>query len=168
MEKTLETAFVGTNDCPHYETQKPLIDVIEAYLIANPNGGRAMTLGDFSKRTHISPPQISSLLSGRAKASSLSREKIELLAQTLGIPVLQVYILSGFIRTADAMTLVGDRGAEAIEDSYKKMCGDPSFYFCAPNKIEWKSWPDSAKKCLVLVYQCAMLDRLKKLYALAA
>ena len=78
------------------------------------------------------------------------------------IPVLQIYILSGFITTGDVVFNVNIE--ETVEAIYRKMVKDKRMSYRAPIQDVWDTWPMSAKLSMCMMYE-ALVDKVLLRYA---
>lgn len=143
-----------------YELQKPLIDLIETYLLENATKGRPMTQRAFSEQVGIHVAKVCAILGGRVRASSMDRGTLEKLAAALQISMFQVYLMSGLIKAEDVM--VKSDMDETLSSLYKKMRVDKVYCLRVPSATEWNAWPTSAKLSMSMAYQDAISSRLAK------
>lgn len=145
-----------------FTIQRPLIHLIEEYLLTHPVAGKRMTLKIFCEQSGLSVNNMTGIINGNRWVAKCSREIIEKLANFLEIPVLQVFILSGFITTSDmAYTSNIDETVNAI---YRSMCKDKRMSFRAPTEAVWNTWPMSAKLSLCMMYE-QMIEKILFRYA---
>lgn len=134
-----------------YAMQRPLIHLIEEFLLAHPVDGTRMTVKGFCELSGVQPATMSSILNGNRWVAKCGRDTIERLAAILGIPVLQIYIMSGFIQTSD---LIYSANVESTLDKiYSDMVKYKGLTHCVPVERVWKTWPTSAKLSLCMVYE---------------
>ena len=134
-----------------FEIQKPLIQLIEDYLLGHPVGGKKMTLKAFSEHSGLNVANLTAIVNGNRWAAKCSREIVKKLAVALEIPVLQVYMLAGFFSMEDVVyTTSIDETVEAI---FRKMIKDKRVTFRCPSEEVWNTWPMSAKLSVCMFYE---------------
>lgn len=139
-----------------FSLQKPLIHLIEEYLLTHPIGGKRMTLKAFCEMSGMTVANMTAIVNGNRWVAKCNRDTIEKLAAALEIPVLQVYIMSGFIQTQDVVYSANiDETVEAI---YRKMVRDKRMTYRAPTEEVWNTWPMSAKLSLCMMYE-SLIDK---------
>ena len=138
-----------------YEKQQQLILEIDEYLITHPVDGKKMTLKDFAQKSELSMSALTAIFNGRRWIGNCNRSTVKKLAAALELPVLQIYILSGFIEPADIVF------AESMESRtdfvYTRMRKDKSSSFQVPSRAVWDSWPMSAKVSMCMMYESLSL-----------
>ena len=134
-----------------FSIQKSLIHLIEEYQMTHLVAGKRMPLKAFCEHSGISATNMTAIISGNRWVAKCSRELIENLAFALEIPVLQVFILSGFIKTED-MAYTSDI-EEVVAAIYRKMSRDKQMSYRAPIEQVWDTWPMSAKLSLCMMYE---------------
>lgn len=142
--------------------QKPLIHLIEDYLLTHPVAGKRMTLKAFCELSGIAVANMTAIINGNRWAAKCSRDTIEKLAAALEIPVLQVFILSGFITTEDMAYTANIE--ETVSAIYRKMSKDKRMSYRAPVESVWNTWPMSAKLSLCMMYE-QMIEKVLFRYA---
>ena len=145
-----------------FSIQKPLIALIEEYLLTHPVAGKRMTLKAFCEMSGVTVANMTAIINGNRGVAKCSRETIEKLAAALEIPVLQIYILSGFITTGDVVFNVNIE--ETVEAIYRKMVKDKRMSYRAPIQDVWDTWPMSAKLSMCMMYE-ALVDKVLLRYA---
>jgi hypothetical protein len=148
----------------YFSIQKPLIFLIEEYLINHPVGGKRMTLKDFCESSGVSVANMTAIVNGNRWVAKCSRDTIEKLATALDIAVLQVFILSGFISSSDVILKVNEK--ETVQAIYQKMVKDKRMTFRAPTEEVWETWPMSAKLSVCMMYE-ALIEKVLLRYATA-
>lgn len=134
-----------------FALQNPLIHLIEEYLLTHPVDGKRMTLKTFSEMSDISVANLTAIVNGNRWVAKSSRETIEKLAKMLEIPVLQVYVLSGFITSDDLVCRTSiDETVDAI---LRRMSRDKTTAQRLPGEQEWMRWPLSAKISMAMMYE---------------
>jgi hypothetical protein len=134
-----------------FALQNPLLHLIEEYLLTHPVDGKRMTLKTFSEISEISVANLTSIVNGYRWVAKSGRDTIEKLAKTLEIPVLQVYVLSGFITSEDLVCRTNiDETVDAI---LRKMSRDKTMAQRLPGEQEWMRWPLSAKISMAMMYE---------------
>ncbi len=131
--------------------QMPLIRLIEEYLLDNSKNNKRMTIKNFCDESGILIGVMTAILNGNRWVAKCNRTTVEKLAKTLGISVLQIYILSGFIKTEDV--IFNADIDETVNAIYRKMVKDKSTSFKAPSEEVWNSWPTSAKLTVCMLYE---------------
>ena len=134
-----------------FSIQKPLIHLIEEYQMTHLVAGKRMPLKAFCEHSGISATNMTAIVSGHRWVAKCSRELIENLALALEIPVLQVFILSGFIKTEDMAYTIDIE--EVVAAIYRKMSRDKQMSYRAPIEQVWDTWPMSAKLSLCMMYE---------------
>lgn len=145
-----------------FSIQKPLIHLIEEYLLTHPVAGKRMTLKAFCELSGMTVANMTAIINGNRWVAKCNRETIEKLAATLEVPVLQIYILSGFITTEDVAYTVNIN--ETVDAIYRKMVRDKRMSFRAPTEAVWDTWPMSAKLSLCMMYE-QMIEKVLLRYA---
>ena len=145
-----------------FNLQRPLVHLIEEYLATHPVDGKAMTIKTFAELTGISTSNITAILTGTRWAGNSTRETVESLAKVLEIPVLQFYILSGFIKSEDVVLNVNIE--ETLEAIYRMMLRDKRVSYRVPREEVWATWPMSAKLSMCMMYE-ALIDKVLLRYA---
>lgn len=147
-----EDTEVGTsNGGAFFSIQKPLIHLIEEYLITHPDGKKSMTMKAFCELSGLTVANMTAIINGNRWAAKCSRETIEKLAAALEIPVLQIFILSGFITGKDVVFSANIE--ETVEAIYRRMVKDSRMHYRAPTEAVWEIWPMSAKLSLCMMYE---------------
>lgn len=145
-----------------FAIQRPLIHLIEEFLLTHPVAGKRMTLKVFCELSGMTVANMTGIINGNRWVAKCSRDTVEKLAAALEIPVLQVYILSGFIRTTDmAFTTNVEETVNAI---YRTMVKDKRMTYRAPIESVWDTWPMSAKLSLCMMYE-QMIEKVLFRYA---
>ena len=131
--------------------QTPFIGMIEDYLLAHPVNNKKMTIKTFCEKSGIGMGVMTAILNGNRWVARSSRETVEKFAAILGISVLQIYLLSGFLKNKDIVF------SESIDETlgaiYKKMRRDKTVNFRIPLQSEWDSWPMGAKLTVCMFYE---------------
>jgi len=110
-----------------------------------------MSLKEFAEYSNISVPIITAITNGNRWAAKTSRETIEKLAKALEIPVMQVYILCGFIKQEDVIYTANiDNTLELV---YRQMAKDQLMTHKLPKKEVWDTWPQSAKITVAMMFE---------------
>jgi hypothetical protein len=147
-----------------FSIQKPLIHLIEEYLLTHPVAGKRMTLKAFCELSGMTVANMTAIINGNRWVAKCNRETIEKLAATLEIPVLQIYIMSGFITTEDVA--YSSNINETVNAIYRMMVKDKNMAHRAPTEAVWNTWPMSAKLSVCMMYE-AMLGKILLRYASA-
>lgn len=145
-----------------FSIQKPLIALIEEYLLTHPVNGKRMTLKAFCEMSGVSVANMTAIINGNRWVAKCSRETIEKLAAALEIPVLQVFILSGFITTPDLVFNVNLE--ETVQAIYRMMVKDKRMSYRIPIEEVWNTWPMSAKLSVCMLYE-ALVEKVLLRYA---
>jgi transcriptional regulator with XRE-family HTH domain len=149
----------------YFEIQRPLIHLVEEYLLTHPVAGKRMTLKAFCERAGITVANMTAIINGNRWVAKCNRDTIEKLATALEVPVLQIYILSGFITTRDVVSTSSiDETLDAI---YRQMARDKRMTYRVPTEAEWRKWPQSAKLSMCMMYE-AFIERVLLRYATSA
>lgn len=152
----------GTGRAAFFAIQKPLIHLIEEYLLTHPDGGKKMTLKLFCEQSGITVANMTAIINGNRWVAKCSRDTIEKLAAALEIPVLQIYIMSGFIKTEDVVYSANVE--ETVDAIYRKMVRDKRMTYRAPTAEVWETWPMSAKLSVCMMYE-TLIDKVLLRYA---
>lgn len=147
-----------------FSIQKPLIHLIEEYLLTHPVANKRMSLKGFCELSGMTVANMTAIINGNRWVAKCNRETIEKLAATLQIPVLQIYIMSGFITTEDVAYTSNIK--ETVNAIYRKMVKDKDMAHRAPTEAVWNTWPMSAKLSLCMMYE-ALVDKILLRYASA-
>jgi hypothetical protein len=134
-----------------FSQQQPLIHLIEEYLLTHLVAGKKMTLKVFCERSGMTVANMTAIINGNRWVAKCGRETIDKLAATLEIPVLQIYVLSGFITASDV--IFSANIAETMEAVFRKMSKDKRMSFRAPTEEVWQTWPQSAKLHFCMMYE---------------
>ena len=92
-----------------------------------------------------------SLANGNRQIRSLGKEKLQLVADFLGLPLIQVYNLADFF-TPEDFVYKKDLD-EQLWLSIEKMGSDPTWAGYIPKKEEWEQTPLSVRMTMVLLYE---------------
>lgn len=141
-------------DGDFFELQRDLITLIDEYRKSHEVDDRKMTLKAFSEAAGISVPTMTSIVCGLRWVPNCDRATVKKLAAILEIPVLQVYVLSGFIENED--TVYTGTLKQTLELIYREMSRNPHMTFKLPVKAVWDKWPQSAKLTVVMLYEDLM------------
>lgn len=147
-----------------FAIQKPLIHLIEEYLMTHLVAGKRMTLKAFCEQSGMTVANMTAIINGNRWVAKCSRDTIEKLASALEIPVFQVYVLSGFITTEDVV--YKSNIEETISAIYRMMVKDKRMSYRAPTESVWNTWPMSAKLSMCMMYE-SMIDKVLLRYASA-
>jgi hypothetical protein len=134
-----------------FAIQNPLIHLIDEYLLTHPVDGKRMTLKVFSEKSGISVGNLTAIVNGNRWAAKISRDAIERLATTLEIPVLQVFVLSGFLSSDDLVCRTDIE--ETVNAILRRMSRDKTTAQRLPGEEEWMNWPLSAKISMSMMYE---------------
>lgn len=134
-----------------YGKQKPLIDLIETYMLAHQVSGKKMAMTVFSERAGISLSTMTAIMVGNRWIAKCDRAVLEKLALFLEIPLLEVLFLSGYVKTEDA--IFSANLEKQLSTIYLTMRMDLRMSFRAPSQEVWDSWPTSAKLAVCMMYQ---------------
>lgn len=145
-----------------FAIQQPLIHLIEEYLLTHLVSGKKMTLKTFCERSGMTVANMTGIVNGNRWVAKCSRETIEKLASVLEIPILQLYVLSGFITTADV--IYSTNIDETVSAIFRKMSKDKRMSFRVPSEDVWNTWPMSAKLSLCMMYE-QMIEKVLFRYA---
>jgi len=150
MKQDLES---DKDDAPgdFFLIQQNLISVIDEFRFVNSSGAKKMTLKAFAEYADISVPIITAITTGNRWAAKASRETIKKLAKALKVPVVQIYILSGFLTHEDF--ILCHEIEDTIELVYRQMAKDAMMTTKLPERSEWDKWPQSAKIALCMFYE---------------
>ncbi|WP_075588218.1 helix-turn-helix domain-containing protein [Rhodoferax antarcticus] len=142
----------ATEDSGDFFTlQQDLITLIEDFRATHLVDNRKMSLKKFAEYSGISVPILTAITNGNRWAAKTSRETVEKLASALEIPVLQVYILSGFIKNDDVVYTTNIQNT--LELIYRQMSKDKNMTYKLPKKSVWNTWPESAKIAFAMMYE---------------
>lgn len=134
-----------------FALQQDLITLIDEYRVTHLINNKKMSHKAFSEHSGISVPILTAITNGNRWIAKASRETVEKLALALEIPVLQVYILSGFIKNEDVV-YTGNINS-TLELIYRQMARDNNMTFKLPKKDVWNTWPQSAQISFVMMYE---------------
>jgi hypothetical protein len=147
-----------------YELQYPVIKMIEAYMAKPPNGGKKLTVKAFAEIAGVPFANLTGIINGHRWLARCSRDFIEKLANTLEIPVLQIYTMSGFITAKDVVATQSlDKVLDAI---HATMLADQAVSYRVPGYKAWDEWPIDAKLCLCMMYEAYTGKRLQQYAAI--
>jgi hypothetical protein len=134
-----------------FKLQQDLITLIDDYRMTHQVGGKKMSLKGFSEHSGISVPILTAITNGNRWVAKATRDTVDKLALALEIPVLQVYILCGFIHSED--TVYTGKIKNTLELIYRQMARDTNMTFKLPKKDVWNTWPQSAQLAFVMMYE---------------
>lgn len=135
----------------YLEIQQPLIHQIEEYLLTHPVSGRKMSLKEFCERSGLLMSNMTAIINGTRWAAKSNRDSLDKLASILELPVLQIYILSGFIRASDVVFSTDID--ETLETIFRTIAKDKRMGYRAPSPAVWATWPKSAKLHFCMLYE---------------
>lgn len=92
-----------------------------------------------------------SLANGNRQIRSLGKDKLQLVAEFLGLPLIQVYNLADFFSPKD-FVYTKDLD-EQLWLSIEKMGSDPTWAGYIPKADEWEKTPLSVRMTMVLLYE---------------
>ena len=92
-----------------------------------------------------------SLANGNRQIRSLGKEKLQMVAEFLGLPLIQVYNLADFF-TPEDFVYKKDLD-EQLWLSIEKMGSDPTWAGYIPKPDEWAQTPLSVRLTMVLLYE---------------
>jgi hypothetical protein len=148
-----------------YEIQYPVIKMIDEYMVQHPVNGKKMTVKIFSERSGISFTNLSGIVNGYRWIARCNRDLIDKLAAFLEVPVLQIFIMSGFIKAEDVViTQSLDKTLDLI---HQQMLVDQAAAYRVPGVEAWSKWPQDAKLCLCMMYEAYTHKRLMRYAAVA-
>lgn len=145
-----------------FAIQQPLIHLVEEYLLTHLVSGKKMTLKTFCERSGMTVANMTAIVNGNRWVAKCSRETIEKLASVLEIPILQLYVLSGFITTSDV--IYSTNIDETVSAIFRKMSKDKRMSYRVPSEIIWNTWPMSAKLTVCMMYE-QMIEKVLFRYA---
>lgn len=145
-----------------FATQQPLIQLIEEYLWTHLVNGKKMSLRVFCERSGMTVANMTAIINGNRWVAKCSRETIDMLAAILEIPVLQVFVLSGFFSTKDV--IFSANIDETVSAIFRKMAKDKRMSYRCPTEEVWNSWPMSAKLHSCMMYE-QMIEKVLFRYA---
>lgn len=160
LEKAIEDEKAADNS--FFAIQRPFINLVEDYLILHPVEGKKMTLKIFCERAGLTVANVTAIMNGSRWVAKCGRETVKKLAAILEIPVLQIYILSGFITTSDI--IFSTNIDETLSAIHRRMMKDGRMINKVPNEAIWNTWPLSAKLSLCMMYE-EMIGRVLLRYA---
>jgi len=162
VQEDVYESFEDASGGPFFELQRPLIHLIEQHLTTNPVDGKRMPIKTFCELAGVSPSNVTAILTGSRWAGNCTRDTVEALSIILEIPVLQFYILSGFIKSEDVVYNVSIE--ETLQAIYRMMMRDNRVSYRVPREDVWNTWPMSAKLSLCMMYE-ALTDKVLLRYA---
>ncbi|MBG6082974.1 helix-turn-helix domain-containing protein [Rubrivivax gelatinosus] len=104
----------------------------------------------------ITPIYWNSLTNGNRRMSSLPKDKLKRLADFLGVPLIQVYILAEHFDAED-FVIYRDLDTD-LGRLIEHMRGDPKWLALAPSERELEEMPTRAKMLIAALYE-ALLHR---------
>jgi hypothetical protein len=147
-------------DLPVAQKQKRLVELIHAYLeMHGPKPNSPMPLKEFAEVSGIGISNVVAIVNSIRWVPNCNRETIEALANILGIPVLQVFIFSGYFSAKDVF-YADENIHETLDAIYRKMARDKTLKFKAPHQDDWDKWPLSAKVAVCMMYEELILQNL--------
>ena len=117
-----------------FELQRDLITLIDDYRNTHKINNKKMTLKAFAEFADISVPILTAITNGNRWIANASRDTVVKLAKALEIPVLQVYILGGFIKNSDV--IYTGQISNSLELVYRQMARDPMMEFKFPKRVK--------------------------------
>lgn len=154
--------FEDASGGPFFELQRPLVHLIEEYLATHPVDGKRMQIKTFCEAAGVSPSNVTAIITGTRWAGNCTRDTVEALSNMLEIPVLQFYILCGFIKSEDVVFNVNIE--ETLDAIYRMMMRDKRVSYRVPRQEVWDAWPMSAKLSMCMMYE-ALIDKVLLRYA---
>ena len=141
-----------------HQIQEPIIMLIDDYRRLHPVDGKKMTLKEFAERAGLPFANLTGIVNGHRWVARSQRDVIDKLAAILEIPVLQFYVMCGFIKAGDTVsTLSLEKTLNLI---HKQMIADQAVAFRVPAKAAWDAWPMDAKLCFCMLYEAYTNKRL--------
>ena len=131
---------------------------IDEYFLAHQSNGKRMSIKKFCELADVNPMEMSCIMNGHRWLPRFNRSMIEKIATILEIPVMQVYALSGFIKSEDFV--FGSNVNETLNAIYRQILQDKHVSFKAPSEEEWNTWPLSAKLSVCMIYESLIEKKL--------
>ena len=139
----------------------PLIEAIRAR--ARDNGD---SMQEVAGKFEVSYVYLTSLLSGTREISGLADDKKRKVAEYLGVPVAQIYILAEILKPEDFV--IPQSLDERTYLSFKKLGSDPVWSCTAPSTNDWNATPSGVRLLVALMYErlseTILLDKAKALH----
>ncbi|WP_425953141.1 XRE family transcriptional regulator [Ralstonia pseudosolanacearum] len=92
-----------------------------------------------------------SMANGNRKIKSLGKDKLEKVAEFLGVPTIQVYVLADYFEPADFFTT--KTMDEQMWLTIVKMAEDPQWVAYAPTREEWAALPTKIRAGFAALYE---------------
>lgn len=139
----------------------PLIEAIRAR--ARDNGDQ---MQEVAGKFEVSYVYLTSLLSGAREISGLADDKKRKVAEYLGVPVAQIYILAEILKPEDFV--IPQSLDERTYLSFKKLGADPVWSCTVPSTKDWNATPSGVRLLVALMYErlseTVLLDKAKALH----
>lgn len=143
-----------------YAIQYPVIKMIEEFMVRHPVNGKKMTLKVFAEKSQISSTNLMGIMNGYRWLARCNRDLIDNLAAILEVPVLQLFIMSGFISAQDVV--ITQSLEKSLDLIYEQMILDQAAAYRVPGVDAWNKWPLDAKLCLCMMYEAYTNKRLMR------
>lgn len=124
----------------------PLVEAIQARA-------RDLThsMREVAAAIEVSYVYLNSLMSGVREVSGLAEDKKRKIAEYLGVPVAQVYILAEILRPEDFV--IPQSLDERTYLSFKKIAADPVWSCVVPSTEDWNATPSNVRLLVTLMYE---------------
>lgn len=99
----------------------------------------------------LHPSYWNSLRNGYRSIAGISRKKLELMADFMGLSMIEVYARAGVIKPGDFM--IPGVTVSQFDPVLAKMRSDPYWQRYAPAEAAWKVLPDDVKLLICLLYE---------------
>lgn len=127
---------------------------------------RGESMQDVAANIEVSYVYLTSLLSGTREVSGLADDKKRKVAEYLGVPVAQVYILAEILKPEDFV--IPQSLDERTYLSFKKLGADPVWSCTVPSIDDWNITPSGVRLLVALMYErlseTVLLDKAKALH----
>jgi len=143
-----------------YAIQYPVIKMIDDYMTQHPHDGKKMTIKMFAERSGVSIVNLMGVMNGHRWLARCNRDMIDKLASFLEVPVLQIFIMCGFIRAEDVV--ITQSLEKSLDLIHEVMMKDQAAAYRVPGIEAWNKWPLDAKLCLCMMYEAYTHKRLMR------
>ena len=144
----------------YYSIQYPVIKMIDEYMSRHPVNNKKMTLKMFAEKSQISTVNLMGIMNGYRWLARCNRDLIDKLAAFLEVPVLQIFIMSGFITADDVV--VTESLEKSLDLIHGQMMMDQAAAYRVPGIEAWAKWPLDARLCLCMMYEAYTHKRLMR------
>lgn len=126
--------------------QSPLIERMSTCMTR-----QNLNQGELAKIIGTTPSFITSMFNGLRWVPRSDRRIIESLAEYLQVPLIQIFIWSGFFGPKDLV--IKNELPERLKVAYQMMSNDPMVRHMIPPQLEWDQWESKIQLRFVMLYE---------------